>query len=119
MMFGSYKVYFKLGIIHFICSNQEDIRITKPLPHTANSKKIQNESWGCKDQKQPCRGVLRKRCSEDMQQIYKRTPMPKCEKIAFRHGCSPVNLLHIFRTSFAKNTSGRLPLKTSLLSHTV
>ena len=29
-------------------------------------------------QKQPSRGVLRKRCSENMQQIYKRTPMPKC-----------------------------------------
>ena len=26
-------------------------------------------------------------------------------EIALRHGCSPVNLLHIFRTSFPKNTS--------------
>ena len=30
-------------------------------------------------QKQPSRGVLRKRCSQNMQQIYKRTPMPKCD----------------------------------------
>ena len=30
--------------------------------------------------------------------------------IALRHGCSPVNLLHFFRTSFLKNTSGRLLL---------
>ena len=30
------------------------------------------------EQKQPSRGVLRKSCSEDMQQIYRRTPMPKC-----------------------------------------
>ena len=29
-------------------------------------------------QKQPLRGVPEKRCSENMQQIYKRTPMPKC-----------------------------------------
>ena len=29
-------------------------------------------------QKQPPRGVLKKRCSENMQQIYRRTPMPKC-----------------------------------------
>ena len=29
-------------------------------------------------QKQPSGGVLSKRCSENMQQIYKRTPMPKC-----------------------------------------
>ena len=28
-------------------------------------------------QKQPSRGVLRKRCSGNMQQIYRRTPMPK------------------------------------------
>ena len=27
-------------------------------------------------QKQPSRGVLKKRCSENMQQIYRRTPMP-------------------------------------------
>ena len=52
-------------------------------------------------QKQPSRGVLRKRCSENMQQIYRRTSMPKCE-ITLRHGCSPVNLLHIFRTPFLK-----------------
>ena len=30
-------------------------------------------------QKQPSRGVLRKRCSENMRQIYRRTPMPKCD----------------------------------------
>ena len=29
-------------------------------------------------QKQPSRGVLRKRCSEHMLQIYWRTPIPKC-----------------------------------------
>ena len=28
---------------------------------------------------QPSRGVLRKRCSENMQQIYRRTPMPNCD----------------------------------------
>ena len=39
-------------------------------------------------------------------QIYRRTPMPNCDFL--RHECSPVNLLHIFRTPFPKNTSGRL-----------
>ena len=29
-------------------------------------------------QKQPPRGAPRKRCSENIQQIYRRTPMPKC-----------------------------------------
>ena len=32
-------------------------------------------------------------------------------EIALRHGSSPVNLLHIFRVPFPKNTSGRLLLK--------
>ena len=42
--------------------------------------------------------------------------MPKCNfnsnfiEIALRHGCSPVNLLHIFRTLFPKNTSEGLLL---------
>ena len=30
-------------------------------------------------QRQPSRGVPRKRCSENMQQIYRRTPTPKCD----------------------------------------
>ena len=96
-----------------------------------------------KIQRQPSRGVLKKRCSENMQQIYRRTPMPKCDfnrvalqlywnrtlvwvfcqgvistkllwnftEIALWHGCSLVNLLHIFRTPFSKNTSGGLLLE--------
>ena len=31
-------------------------------------------------------------------------------EITLRHGCSPVNLLHIFRTPFTENTSGQLLL---------
>ena len=31
-------------------------------------------------------------------------------EIALRHGCSPVNLLHIFRTPFLRNTSERMLL---------
>ena len=31
-------------------------------------------------------------------------------KITLRHGCSPVTLLHIFKTPFPKNTSGRMLL---------
>ena len=33
-------------------------------------------------------------------------------EITLRHGCSSVNLLHIFRTPFLKNTFGRLLLDT-------
>ena len=65
-------------------------------------------------QKQPSRGVLNKGCPGSMQQIYRRTPMPKCDfnfiEITLRHGCSPVNLLYIFGTPFSKNTSGWLLL---------
>ena len=66
-------------------------------------------------QRQPFRGVLRKRSTENMQQIY-RSPyrsvvsiqlLSKFIEITLRHGCFPVNLLHIFRTLFSKNTSGR------------
>ena len=68
--------------------------------------------------KQPSRGVLIKRCSENMQQIYGRTPLPVISvklqsnfmEITLRHECSPVNLLLIFRTPFPKSTSERLLL---------
>ena len=85
-----YSVYFDLYM---------DVQITPEL--------IKN----CFSQKQPSRGVLRKSCSESMQQIYRRTLMSKCDfEIALWHGCSSVNLLHIFRTHFLKNTSGWLVL---------
>ena len=63
--------------------------------------------------------VLKKRCSENMQQIYRRMPLPKCDlkkllsnfiEIELWYGCSPIHSLHIFRTFFAKSTSGRLLL---------
>ena len=40
-----------------------------------------------KQQKQSSRGVLKKKCTENMQQIYRRAPMPKC---TLRHECSLV-----------------------------
>ena len=30
-------------------------------------------------QKQPSRGVFKKRCSENMQPVYKKTPIPMCD----------------------------------------
>ena len=48
-------------------------------------------------EKQPPRGILKKRCSENMQQIYRRTPMLKCD---FNKA--------IFRTPFPKITYGWL-----------
>ena len=39
-------------------------------------------------------------------------------EITVRHGCSPVNLLHIFRTRFTKNTSERLLLTLHYMWYT-
>ena len=75
---------------------------------------------GTYSQKQPSKGVLRKSFSENMQQIYRRTPwhsvisiklQSNFIEIKFWRGCSPVNLLHIFRKSFSQNTSKRLLLR--------
>ena len=40
--------------------------------------KNNSDDYDIQLQKQPSRGVQSKRCSENMQQIYWRTPMPKC-----------------------------------------
>ena len=71
-----------------------------------------NDAVTIQVQKQPFRGVLRKRCSENILKIYRRTPI----EISLRHGCSPVNLQHIFRTAFPMNTSGRLLLQVAKFS---
>ena len=42
-----------------------------------------------------------------------------CFEITLWHGCSPVNLLHIFRTPFSKNTSGQLLLELPEWSYSV
>ena len=78
------------------------------------------DQYPLNQQKQSSRGVLRKRCSKYMQQIYRRTSMPKCDfkKVGKQlywnrtsAWMSPVILLHIFRTSFPRNKSGWLLLK--------
>ena len=65
----------------------------------------------------------KKNCSKKMQQIYKRTPMPKCDfnKVAkslywnrTSVWVSPVNLSPISRTPFPRNTSGWLLLCSTL-----
>ena len=70
--------------------------------------------------RQPSRGILIKRCSKNILQIYRRTLIPKCDfnKVAkqlyWNHTlawCSAVNLRHIFRTPFPKNTSEKQLLK--------
>ena len=66
-------------------------------------------------EKQVSRGVAGKKCSENMQQIYRRASMPKDDfnkgasnfiEITLRYGSSAVDLLHIFGTPFPTNTFG-------------
>ena len=73
-------------------------------------------SWLNDVQKQPFRGVLLKRCSENMQQIYRRTPMPKCNfnKVALQLYWNRTSVwvfsckfTAYFRIPFSKNTSER------------
>ena len=54
----------------------------------------------------------RKRCSENIKQIYGTESKQLCNfiEITFLHGWSPVNLLYIFRKPFYKNTYGWLLL---------
>ena len=81
-----------------------------------------SENYG--DANQPSRGVLRKRCSENIQQIYRRTPIRSLIsmkmqnyfiEITLRHWCSSVNFLYNFRISFPENTTAQLLLDANKL----
>ena len=74
-----------------------------------------------KSKKQPYRGVLKKRSPENMQQIYRRTPMSKCDfnkvvKQLYWNHTSPwvffCKCAAYFQKTFLKNTSGWLLLKS-------
>ena len=56
--------------------------------------------------------VLRKKCPENMQRIYR-----NFIQLKFRHGCSPANWLHIFRSPAPGNTYGGLLLETATLKN--
>ena len=62
----------------------------------------------------PCRWCYREVfCQMGVLTMSKKLKLLLCNfiEITLRHGCSPVNLLHIFRRPFYKNTSGGLLLK--------
>ena len=77
-------------------------------------------------QKQPSRGVLRKSALEIRCKFTGEHPwgsiisielLCNFTKIALRHECSPVNLLHIFRTPFYKSTYGGMLLYFQPICH--
>ena len=55
------------------------INSTRVRRHPSNKLFLISRFLRFKFQKQPSRGVLNKSCSENMQQIYRRTPMLKCD----------------------------------------
>ena len=58
---------------------EKDIKSNYKPGRKDSSKLRKMKSWKVYFQKQPARAVLSKRCSENMQQIYRRTPMLKCD----------------------------------------
>ena len=114
------------GKLHFLCSvkaysSELTLVINKCLGERVfpDDLKLADVRIIFKKQKQPFRDVFRKRCSENMQQTYRRTPLPKYIFAKVKSNsywnrtsaCSLVNLLDIFRTPFPKNTSEGLLLK--------
>ena len=98
-------------------NNSEYGHFLRSVNAMSTAKREKGTFYYC--QKQPSRGVLRKRCSENMLKYTVEHPCGSaisikllCNsiEIALRHGCSPVNLLHIFRITFSKNTSNGLLL---------
>ena len=94
----------------FFCSNLSKIIVNFVLTECrSSSSEVFLGKWG----------------SEILQQIYRRTPMSKCDfnkiakqhcnckEIKLRHGCSPANLLCIFSTPF---TFGGLLLRMMCMS---
>ena len=49
------------------------------IQESLRSENLTEYYYICKEQKQPSRDVLRKRCSENMQQIYWITPIANCD----------------------------------------
>ena len=116
----------KLVFSYEICEIFKDTYFEKQLWTTTSDNALMKNSKGqskhCKDQKQYSVGVLMKRF---LKICYKFTGQHPCRvisiklqsnfiEITFRRGCSPVDLQHIFRTPFYKNTYGRVLLQRCL-----
>ena len=96
---------------HLLGLSRLDVSSYKPSICRVNHVKSEH-------QKQPSRGVF---LGKGVLKIWSKfTGEHPCQRvisikllynfteITLRHGCSPVNLYHIFRTTITKNTSGEL-----------
>ena len=106
-----FKLFSKIftGIVYFPL-----LRSSRPEEFLGKSVlKIYSKFTGV----HPCQRVIQRHFTE----FTKRTLLLKCDfnlqsnfiEITQPHGCSPINLLHIYRTPFSRNNSGRLLLITA------
>ena len=72
-----YKFVFTNNCLSTLTANTKRNNICYHTSADCHSWKV-SKSCFYNSLEQPFRGALIKRCSENMQQIYRRTPMPKC-----------------------------------------
>ena len=110
--------------VHFQCTsfNLKSRRQKTKSTYFANNQrlwiKFNFDSQKIKDlfgsdgiqQKQPSRGVLRKRCSENMQQIYRRISMSKCELNKLHFGMGVLLYIKFAACIFPEHVFLRTPL---------
>ena len=84
-----------------------NLKLNRSFWFRKTSKATSNETFYAL-QKEPFRGVLSKMYSEICSKFTGEHPcrsvLCNFTEIILWHGCSPVNLLHIFKTPFTKNT---------------
>ena len=67
----------------------------------------------------PLRNIVMKICSKFTGEQPCRNAILIKNKVSLQHACSPVHLMHMFRTAFPKGTSGKLLLDLSNISHSL
>ena len=107
--------FAKVGIALDRNNYLQQIHIKRP-DVVNNFPQIQNESFRSSHSEVFCLKVVLKICNKFTGEHPCRSAIliklqSNFIEIALRYGCSPVNLLHIFRTPFPKNTSEWLLLK--------
>ena len=105
-------------IKRLISISYTDKNIIYDLHYCSRQSFIQNMPKMLVVRKHPSRGVLIKRCCENLQQIYRCDFKKAALQLYLNHTSalvSPVNLLYIFRKTVPKNTSGGLLLVVEYL----
>ena len=104
------KTVTRLGFLLIVTLLQAIISHILVIGHTFNFQ------WYL--QKQPSRDVLRKRCSENMQQIYRSIPMPNCDfnkvaKATFLKSHSDIDVFLLICCIFSEHLFLRAPWRAA------